>query len=96
MTNKAARECVDELCRRSRWNIIPWLRQVAPVVSGGDESPSPAASVKSSLSSYRTKSRVFTLNTSIHSIDYTRIVDGIGEDFSGERRCFIEVQISNI
>ena len=65
--------------------------QVAHVVS-----LSLAASVKSSLGSYRRKNRVFTLNTSIRSIDYTRIVDDIGEDFSGERRCFIEVQITNI
>jgi hypothetical protein len=27
--------------------------------------------------------------------EYTRIVDDIGEDFSGERRCFIEAQIPN-
>jgi len=41
---------------------------------------------KSSLSSYRKKKQVFTLNTSIHSVDdseHTRIVDDIGEDFSG-------------
>jgi hypothetical protein len=40
------------------------FRQVAPVVSGAGESPSLAASVKSSLSSYRKKkNRVFTLNS---------------------------------
>jgi len=71
------------------------FRQVALVVSGAGESPSLAASVKSSLDSYRKKNRVFTLNTSLRSIDYTRIVDDIREDFSGERRCFIEVQIPN-
>ena len=27
--------------------------------------------------------------------EYTRTVDDIGEDFSGERHCFIEVQIPN-
>jgi len=72
------------------------FRRVAPVISGAGESPSLAASVKSSLGSYRKKNRGFTLNTSIRSIDYTHIVDDIGEDFSGERRCFIEVQIPNI
>ena len=70
------------------------FRQVARVVSGSGESPSLAASVKSSLGTYK-KNRVFTLNTSIRSIHYTRIVDDIGEAFSGERRCFIEVQIPN-
>ena len=37
---------------------------------------------------------IFTLNTSIRSVDdpeYTRTVDKIEEDFSGERHCF-EVQ----
>jgi len=70
------------------------FRQVAPVVSGAGESPSLAASVKSSLSSY--KKWVFTLNTSFRSVDdaeYTCIVDDIGEDFSGGRCCFTEVQI---
>jgi len=76
---------------------LGYFRQVTLVVSGAGESPSLAASAKSSLGSYRKKNRVFTLNTSmIRGIDYTRIVDDIGEDFSGERRCFIEVQIPNI
>jgi len=72
------------------------FRQVAPVVSGAGESPSLAASMKSSQ--LWKKIRVFALNTSICSVDdpeYTRTVDDIGEDFSGERHCFIEVQIPN-
>jgi len=73
------------------------FRQVAPVVSGAGNSPSLAASVKSSQS-WKKKFRVSRSNSSICSVDdpeYTRIIDDIGEDFSGERRCFIEVQIPN-
>jgi hypothetical protein len=98
MANKAAWECVEELCRRimnvydKPFGGIPFIglgdfRQVAPVVSGAGEWPSLAASVKSS--SLWRKMRIFTLTTSIRSVDdpeYTRIVDDIGEDSSGKRR----------
>ena len=98
MINKAAWECVDEICRRimniydKPFGGIPFLglgdfRQVAPVVSGAGEWPSLAASVKSSQ--LWQEMQLFTLNTSIRSVDdpeYTQIVDNIGEDFSGKRR----------
>jgi len=82
----------------SRGGILSFLdfRQVAPVVSGAGECL--AASMKSSQS-WKQKIGFSRSNTSIiRSVDdpeYTRIVDNIGEDFSGERRCFIEVQIPN-
>ncbi|KAJ8580712.1 hypothetical protein M405DRAFT_869273 [Rhizopogon salebrosus TDB-379] len=104
MVNRAAWECVDELCR---WimNIydkpfggIPFLglgdfRQVAPVVSGVGEWPSFAASVKSSQ--LWKKMCIFTLGTPIRSVDepkYTYFMDDIGEDFSRERRSLDLIQ----
>jgi len=74
------------------WNIIPWFRrfrQVTPVVV------EQASRVPSQPDLWNLL--VFTLNTSIRSVDdpeYTRAVGDIEEDFSGERHCF-QVQISN-
>lgn len=98
MANKAAWECVDQLCRRimnvydKPFGGIPVIglgdfRQVGPVVNGAGEHASLAASVKSSrLWKYM---RIFTLTTPIRTIgdpQYTAFVDEIGEDISGARR----------
>ncbi|KAG1758140.1 PIF1-like helicase-domain-containing protein, partial [Suillus occidentalis] len=98
MANKAAWECVDDLCRRIMnvydrpFGGIPIIglgdfRQVAPVVSGAGEIASLAASVKSS--SLWKFMRIFTLTTPVRSIGdpcYTNFVDTLGEDCSGARQ----------
>ena len=95
MANKAAWECVDELCHHimnifnKPFGGIPFIglgdfHQVAPVISGAGEWPSLAASVKSS--SLWKEMRIFMLATSIRSVndlEYTHMVDDIGEDSSG-------------
>jgi hypothetical protein len=98
MANKAAWECVDDLCRRIMnvydrpFGGIPIIglgdfRQVAPVVSGAGEVASLAASVKSSpLWKFM---RIFTLTTPVRSLGdpcYTNFVDTLGEDCSGVRQ----------
>lgn len=98
MANKAAWECVDQLCRRimnvynKPFGGIPVIglgdfRQVGPVVNGAGEHASLAASVKSS---YLWKHmRIFTLTTPIRTMgdpEYTAFVDEIGEDISETRR----------
>jgi hypothetical protein len=98
MANRAAWECVDNICRQimNVWDKpfggIPLIglgdfRQVAPVVSGAGEFASLAASVKSSRL-WRLM-RIFTLTTPVRSmgdINYTNFVDTVGEDCSRTRQ----------
>lgn len=98
MANRAAWECVDNICRQimNVWDKpfggIPLIglgdfRQVAPVVSGAGEFASLAASVKSSR--LWRMMRIFTLTTPVRSMGdatYTNFVDTVGEDCSRTRQ----------
>lgn len=96
MANKAAVECVDNLCRALNRRDAPFggipfvglgdFRQVAPVVKGTGVAPALLASIKSSH-----LWRAFTV-LSLHQAirtagdpEYTRIVDSIGEDTFNRR-----------
>jgi len=97
MANKAAWECVHNLCcsitgKQQPFGGIPFIgagdfRQVAPVIRGGDESATLMASVKSSF--LWRSIELLSLSIPVRSIDdihYTHFVDEIGEDVSGNRR----------
>jgi len=63
------------------------FRQAASIVSGAGESLSLATSSVKSSQSCKKESGFSRSNTTIRSVDnpeYTRTVDDIGEDFSGE------------
>ena len=99
MPMTVGRSHYEHLRQTFRWNIIPWFRRFSSSRACCQWSRRVALS-RSTVKSSRLwkKFRVFTLNTSIRSADdseYTRTVDDIGEDFSGERCCFIEVQLPN-
>jgi len=97
MANKAAWECVHNLCcsitgKQQPFGGIPFIgagdfRQVAPVIHGGDESATLMASVKSSFLWHSIE--LLSLIIPVHSIDdiqYMHFVDEIGEDVSGNQR----------
>lgn len=109
MANKAAWECVDNLCCRimnvynKPFGGIPLIRlgdfcQVTPVVSGAGEIASLAASVKSSAL-WRFM-RIFTLTTPIRSMGdptYTNFMDTLEEDCTNVRQSLDLIhRISNI
>jgi hypothetical protein len=98
-TNYADGRHYEHLRQTFRWNIIPWFRRFSSSRACCLEQASRLPTQHlSNLLSHGKKKRVFTLKHLICSVDdpeYTRTVDDIGEDFSDERRCFIEVQIPN-
>ena len=96
MANKAAWECVHDLCCKINSNDSPFgniafigagdFRQVAPVISGCGESATLAPSVKSS--NLWLSMKILSLQTSMRCIndaEYTSFVDAIGEDISDAR-----------